>query len=198
MSRTFLPRLFLLGLVLMGLAACNNAPPVRPVFPDIRFTDKPPMPLAVGSIQVQITFQPSFKPPEVEHLFPVPPARAMEAWSRDRLRITGGPGSARVTIRNAMVTETSLPKTGGITGAVTKEPSERYDATLEMSVEILDDRGFALRTVTGRASRSQSVLEGITPNDRDKAQYEMTRAVMADLDQTLETEIRNNFGTYLQ
>jgi hypothetical protein len=42
------------------------------------------------------------------------------------------------------------------------------------------------------------VPEGITPNQRDQVWYEMTRAIMAYVDQELERQLRDNFTFYVQ
>jgi len=184
--------------VLAAVAACNTAPP-RPTYPDIRFTTQPPIRLAVSSVDVRSEYKPTFQSPHVEHLFPVPPAQAAENWAHDRLQAGGGGARARFTIQDASVIETELKKkTEGITGAFKKEPTERYDATLRGMLEIVDERGFALRTVTVKVVRSQSVIEGITPNERDQTWYDMTKALMGDFDQQMSAEISANLGGYFQ
>lgn len=192
-------RLLTVVLALAGtLAACDTAPP-RPTFPDIRFTGEPPIRLAVSAVDVRDDFKPSFQAPHVEHLFPVPPERALENWARDRLVAAGGTARARFVIVNASVTETELKKKDeGITGAFTKEPAERYDATVQAKLDILDASGLPVRSVSVEAERSQSVLEGITPNQRDETWYNLTKALMADFDRKMSAEISANFGGYFQ
>jgi hypothetical protein len=185
-------------LLTIPLAACETPPP-RPSFADIRFTQQPPIRLAVSAVEVKSDFMPSFQPPHVEHLYPVPPARAMENWARDRLVAAGGDARARFVIEDASVTEAELKKKEeGITGAFTKEPAQRYDAVVQATLEILDARGLAVRTATVKASRSQTVLEGITPNDREKAWYNMTKELMADFDHQMSAEISGHFGGYFK
>jgi predicted metal-dependent TIM-barrel fold hydrolase len=153
----------------------------------------------VAAIDVRNDYQPSFRAPHVEHLFPVPPTRALETWAHDRLKAVGSAGRARFTIKNAEVIEVELKKASeGIRGALTTEPAQRYDMALEASLDVLDEHGLPLRTVTVKAARSQTVLEGITPNQREETWYAMTKSMMADFDRQMETEIRNNFGPYLQ
>lgn len=185
--------------LLAGLAACDTSPP-RPTYPDIRFISEAPIRLAVSTIDVRSEYKPTFQSPHVEHLFPVPPAQAAENWARDRLKAGGsGAVSARFTIQDASVIETELKKKSeGISGAFKKEPTERYDATLRAALEIVDAHGLALRTVTVKVVRSQSVLEGITPNERDQTWYDMTKALMADFDQQMSAEISANLGGYFQ
>jgi hypothetical protein len=181
--------------ILVVLAGCSTPPP-RPIFPDIRYTGAAPIRLDVAAIDVRDDYQPPLRPPNVDHLFPVPPARAAENWARDRLRATGTRGRAVFILRNASVIETELPQTPGITGALTTQPAQRYDVTLQATLQIVDAQGLPLRTANVTATRSQSVLEGITPNERDHAWYDMTNAVMQDFDRQMESEIRNNFGQY--
>jgi hypothetical protein len=179
------------------LAACESPPP-RPTFPDIHFTGAP-IRLAVSAVEVQSEFKPSFEAPHVEHLFPVPPQRALENWAHDRLVAAGGPARARFVINDASVVETVLKKKEeGISGAFTKEPSERYDATVQATLSIIDEHGLAVRTVAVKAGRTQSVLEGITPNERERTWYEMTKALMDDFDKQMEIEISSHFGGYFK
>lgn len=182
-----------------ALAACQSPPPA-PTFPDIHFTGEAPIRLAVSAVEVQSDFRPSYQPPHVEHLFPIPPQHAMENWAHDRLLAAGGSNAhARFVIENASVVEVRLKKKHeGISGAFTTEPAERYDATLGARLDILDDHGVAVRSVEVTVTRSQSVLEGITPNDRDKTWYAMTRAMMTDFDQKMSAEISAHFGGYFQ
>jgi hypothetical protein len=186
------------ALALLGTLAACESPPARPTYPDIRFTDLPPIRLAVSGVEIRNNFKPIFRAPNVEHLFPVPPERAAENWAHDRLVAAGGTVRARFTIQDASVVEVELPKKTGITEAFTKEPAERYDATLSVTLELVDDHGFALRTVSSEATRSQAVLEGITPNERDQTWYDMTKALMSDFNQRMSSEIRANFGGYFQ
>ena len=189
-------RAFLLAA--LTLAACETPPPPRPTFPDIRFTERPPMRIDAAAVDIERQFRPTLRPPNVEHLFPVSPERAMENWARDRLQATATSRRVRVRIVDASVREVELPRTGGVRGAFTTDQAQRYDATVEMSVDIMGDRGFAERSVTAKAARSRSVPENITPNDREMAWYQLTKELMADLDVELERQIRSNFGFLVQ
>ena len=181
------------------LAACTSPPP-PPSFPDIHFTGEPPIRLAVSTIEIQSDFKPTFQSPHVEHLFPVTPAHAMENWVHDRLVAAGGSNTyARFIIRDASVVEVELKnKSEGITGAFTKEPAQRYDATLSATLQIIDEHGLPVRSIDVQASRSQSVLEGITPNQRDQTWYDMTKALMADFDKEMSAKISASLGGYFQ
>jgi len=191
-----IPRRSVLALAL-ALAACSTPPP-HPIYPDIRFTAEPPIRLDVAAIDIRDDYRPPLRPPNVEHLFPVPPARALENWARDRLQAAGKTGRALFTIGTASATETALPKTTtGITGALTTEPAYRYDLSIEAKLQILDDHGVPIRTSSVRTSRSQSVLEGISPDERDKTWYDMTVAAMGDFDKQMAIEMGNNFGQFL-
>jgi hypothetical protein len=186
------------ALALVGmLTACDTAPP-RPTYPEIHFTGAPAIRLAVAGVDIQNTFKPTFRSPNVEHLFPVPPARAAENWANDRLQAAGGAQRARYTIQEASVTETELKKKTGLTATFTKEPAEQYDATLRVTLEIVDAHGLAVRTIAVKATRSQGVLEGITPNERDQTWYDLTKALMADFDQQMSSEISAHFGGFFQ
>jgi hypothetical protein len=180
------------------LTACESAPP-RPNFPDIHITGGAPIRLAVGGVDIRNDYKASFQPPHVEHLFPIPPAHAMENWARERLVAAGSNARAVFTISDASVVETELKKKEeGITGAFTKEPAQRYDATVEATLSIIDERSAPVRTVTVKAFRSQTVLEGITPNEREQAWYDMTKALMNDFDRQMSAEISAHFGGYFQ
>jgi len=191
------PRLLaIVGLAFALLGGCTTPPP-RPTFADLRYTDQPPLRLDVAAIEVRDEYQAPFKAPNVDHLFPVPPDKAAVNWAHDRLKTVGKTRRAVFVLQNASVTETELPKkTQGLTGALTTEPAQRYDLKLQAMVEIVDDQGLPLRTVSVTATRAQSVLEGITPNQRDQTWYDMTKAAMADFDQQMESQIRSNFGIY--
>jgi hypothetical protein len=191
-------RALMLSMACSGLLAGCDSPPPPPLFPDIRFNDGPPIALKVSSISIRSHFQPQFHPPYVEHLFPESPQRAIDTWARDRLRAVGGDGIAIFTIVDAAVTETELPRTGGIKGEFTTQAAERYDAVAQARLEIMGPDGFAVRSASATVRRSQSVLEGISPNDRDQAWYDMTRALARDFDRQMTGEIRNNFGNYAE
>ena len=190
-------RAFFAAAAALTLTACETPPP-RPTFADIHFTERPPMRIDAAAVDIERQFRPTLRPPNVEHLFPVSPERAMENWARDRLQATGTSRRVRVRIVDASVREVELPRTGGVRGAFTTDQAQRYDATVEMSVDIMGERGFAERSVTAKAARSRSVPENITPNDRELAWYQLTKELMADLDVELERQIRSNFGFLVQ
>jgi hypothetical protein len=174
-----------------ALAACESPPP-PPTFPDIHFTSEAPIRLSVSNVAVQSNFRPSYRAPQVEYRFPVTPEHAMENWAHDRLVAAGGSNAyARFVIEDASVVEVQLKKKDeGITGAFTKEPAERYDATLSVRLDILDEHGLPVRSVEVKVTRSQSVL--------DQTWYDMTKAMMADFDQQMSAEISSHFGGYFQ
>lgn len=185
-------------LLLLLAAGCANPPP-HPVYPEIRFSGTPLQLDAEDVLAIEETYKPSFRDPNVEHLFPVPPVKALENWPRDRVRAAGSGtrNHVRFTIIEAGVRETPLEKTPGLQGAFTREQSERYDGVVEGRLEIVDDRRFVSHSASARITRSQTVPEGITPNERERVWYDMTRAMMADFDKAMEQNVREHFGTAL-
>ena len=190
-------RVFFCLVLAAGLAACSSEPP-PPRFPDIRFNRETPIRLDVARIDLVSRFQPSFAAPEVEHEFAVPPQRALENLCKDRFEAIS-PGSGRVarfTIDDASVDEIDLPLKEGIKGAFTTQQAQRYDGHVAVRIEIVDEQGTPVRTASAQASRSRSVDEDITPNQRDQVWYDMSRDLAQSLDQELERQIDASFYPY--
>jgi len=175
-------------LVIALLAACSSEP--QKPLPELTFVHQPPIRLNVASLEVVSTYKEARKPPHVEHKFQTPPEEALKRWAESRLRPMGRAESARYTVINAAVTEESLAKTEGIAGAFKKEPSERYTATVEAQLEILNADGRLIQLASARATRSRSVMEDAKPEERERMWFELLEALMKDFDKEMERAIR--------
>jgi hypothetical protein len=166
-------------------------------FADLTFGYLGQIALDAARVEVVQEFRSAGAKPNVEHLFPIPPAAAVARWAEDRLKPAGRFRLCRVVVKDAAVVEVPLPKTGGIKGWFTTDQSERYDATVEVTVEIRDDTGRNAYA-TARVKRSQTVEDGTPPNKRREVWYAMTEKLMADLDKELERAIRQYLAAYLR
>ena len=191
-----LPLIALAAALAAALASCVTPPP-RPAFPELTWAHLQPFALDVAEIEITSDYLPPLAPPHVEHLFPTPPQEAAERWARDRLRAAGGQDRATVVITDARVIETKLAGSGGLTGLFTTEQAERYDAAVEVVIEIRSDRGFLDGLVRARAERSLTVPEDLTLNEREEVWFELVEALMADLNAELEANIQAHLQRFL-
>ncbi|MHA1113257.1 MAG: hypothetical protein ACTSRY_01975 [Alphaproteobacteria bacterium] len=189
-------RVAVLGLALLALVACETPPP-ETGFPALTFAHLGQIRLDVAEIEVVEASPPPLKPPNVEHLFPTSPADAMRRWVRDRLRAEGRAGHAKLTIGRAEVVETKLKKTKNLRGLFTVDQSERYDANLEVMLEIRDARGFRAAFVKASAERMRSIAENASAADRDRLFFQITEGLMADIDRSLEVNIRRHLSKFV-
>lgn len=167
-------------------------------FPQISFAHLQPISLNVARIEMENRYFSPATRPNVEHEFPVSPAALASNWGRDRLRAVGASGVARVIVRRASVVEVPLKRTTGVTGAFTRDQSERYEAVIDMMVELRDATGNVRVTVESTAKRSRSVSENISLNDREKIWFEMTESMMADLNTALENQVRIHMKEWIR
>jgi hypothetical protein len=193
--RLHLAALAAAGGALLALAGCETPAPGNR-FPELGYSHLPQLSLAVGRIDIVQEYRPPSQPPNVEHMFPVRPAAAAERWARDRLKAAGGPGELRVVIVRAAVVEVPLKQSGGIRGAFTNEQAERYDGEMEMRLELTAPE--ASGTVSARAERRRTVPEDISLADREKVWFQLTEAMMNDLNESLERQVKKNFANWLR
>jgi hypothetical protein len=123
----------------------------------------------------------------------------MRRWAQDRLAASGTEGRfARFVILDAKVIETNLPRTGGLTGAFTKDQSQRYDLSMSAAIEVREERGnFRSGYATASTSRSRTVREDISVNEREKVWFEMLEQAMNELNTELERQIKANMARFL-
>jgi hypothetical protein len=190
-----LPALALLAVLV--IAGCTNAPPPPPKFAPITFTQYGPIRLSVSQVETVQEYTPPLQPPNVDHLFPVTPSAVAQRWPTDRLVANGGGYTARFVVQRASAVEVALPRSEGIRGAFTTDQAYRYDAVIEVALEIRNDRGFRDAVVTARVERSRSVAEDITVNDREKVWYEMSKDMGVALNTELDRNIRATLGRYI-
>ena len=186
------------AVMVVALAGCQSAPPPQR-FPELTYGHLGVMRLDVERIEIVNEYQAPLAPPNVDHLFSTPPERALRRWAQDRLAASGTPGRyARFVITDAKVTETNLPRTTGITGAFTKDQSQRYDLSMSAAIEIREDRGnFRTGYATASTSRSRTVREDISVNDREKVWFEMLEQAMNEINTELERQIKANMARFL-
>jgi hypothetical protein len=180
----------------LALAACETQVPVQRL-PEITFGHLPKIGLNVADLQVVNDYKPTFQEPNIEHLMSVPPATVMQRWAEQRLEARGVTNAAKFTIVDAQVKASPLKVDSGITGAFKVEQSVRYDATVAGMLEIFDDRGFRRAFASARVSRSRTVPENASVNEREKVWFELIEALMRDFDAEMEQNIRAHVGGFV-
>ena len=181
----------------LALSACELTPPSGD-FPELTYGNLAPLRFDVASVEVEQAYQPSSEAPNVELLFPVRPDQAAANWGRDRLQAVGASRRMRYIVREAPVIETALKTKTGLTGVVTRDQSERYEARLTIEVEILDEGGRMEGSAMARVDRSVTVTENATLHEREKAWYGLTQKLMNDMNTQLEDTLKKVFFRYLR
>jgi hypothetical protein len=189
-------RLMVALAALITLAACETKPPVARLA-EISFAGKRPIQLDVGQLEIVPEYQSPAKRPHVEHLMPVSPEAATVRWAQERLRPVGRTGSARVVIKDARVVEVALKTDKSFTGMFKEEQAERYDAVLDVAIQILDERHMPVADVLARATRSRTVPEGVSLNERDRVLHDVTESLVRDIDSQMDGLIRSYLGRWV-
>lgn len=194
-----LPSFLRVGVVALvaAVAACETTVPTQK-FSDITFTHMQPIRIDVADVEYIQEYVPPQAPPNVEHLFPVQPAATVRQWAADRLLATGVTRRLRVILVDASVTEAPLDTKGGISGFLTNEQAVRYEATFEVRLELIDDRGMPEGHARAVAQRSRTAPENITLNARDQLWFDLTEDLMKTLDAELESVIRTYLSRYVR
>ena len=187
---------FRLSRLMLALAACESQPVVQKL-PELSFADKRPFQLNVGQLEIVPEYQPTGRKPNVEHLMPLSPENATVRWAQDRLRPMGKSGFARVLIKEAKVVEVPLSTDKGFTGMFKDQQSERYEGSLDVAIQILDERHFPIADVVARANRTHTVAEGATLNERDKVLYELSEGLIRDIDTQMESLVRSYLSRWV-
>ena len=195
--RRFRPPMSVVMIAFAGLllSACNTPPNVNR-FDQINFQHLPDIKLDVAEVVVEQSYDPPNLPPNVDHLFEVSPSQTAMRWAGDRLVVGGARRQARFIVREASVVEVPLETSKGLTGFLTLDQTERYQAKIEVELQIIDGDRVAGSTVV-RAKRSITVPEDITLNEREGIWYQLTQKIMNDLNGELEKAIDTHYGAYL-
>lgn len=187
------------ALLAVLLVACNTPDPYARLA-EMTFEHRGDIRLDVAAVDIATEYRAPLAAPHVEHLFPVAPEAAMRRWAQDRLTATGASGRrARFVVKDARVVEEKLARTQGIRGAFTRDQTERYTITLEATLQIVGPRPATSEAfAVARATRSRTVAESVTVNQREQAWYELLEEAMRDLDSEFERQIRGNLAQYLR
>ncbi len=184
------------GLGGAGLAGCQTRPGV-PRRDDPSFENLPRLRLDVARIAVEDRSRPVGR--TIDDTLALPPAQAARLWANQRLEAVGRSGTGVFTIVEAQVRETELPRTTtGIRGAFTKEQTHRYDAVLDVTLEIKDAAGLRVAAAAARVTRSNTLREDMSLAQRDRLIADLVAGLVGDMNSQIEPAMRQYLGTHLR
>ena len=189
-------KFFLAIVALFAITACTTSAPTTPT-PTINFSDSPKINVNVAQIEVIEAYKSPFAAPNIEHLMPYSPADAMQLWIKDRLRAVGSDKLLQITIVDAHVIESKLPKTQGLKGLFTIDQDKKYDARLEVEMRIYGDAALSEADTSVSVTRSITIPENASVNSRTAAYVKMIHDLMEIMDARLEKNMHEYMNNYI-
>ncbi len=180
------------------VTACAQAPGTYIPKP-LSFGKQVPIRLDVAEIRVIDNYHPPLQPPNVEHEFPVMPATIVKQWLAQRVQAVGSKGVFEVTIEDASVKATDLPKTTGFEGLFANDQDVRFDGRLNVMLRLYDGVN-AISAASGDViiTRSRTSGEDASINDRTRLFEEMGKDMATSFDMEATLRLRQYFMPYMR
>lgn len=198
MMRSQLAKLFAIATLALGTLALGGcASNVElPTYADITFKSSSPIPLAIGSVSSEIAYVDPLTTPHVGHEFPVSLPETAARWAQDRIQPVASGGTFSLIVLEASAVEAELETKKGITGLVTDDQAQLYTATVSATLKAEDASGLNAAETTVKVSRSRSVPEGASFNERERIWYQLSEEVMADYNTALEQAVQTHMTRF--
>ena len=166
-----------------------EAPSVEP-----RFNNSGKIELNVNKIDVVSEFTPSFRRPNVEHLFPNSIEKTARLWAHDRLEAVdySSPKTAKVIIKDASVTEELEPVDG-----VFEKDRLKYRATLYIIIRVTDGNDLSSAGTEVEAWRELTIPADTAIEDKEKYWNKMVYDLFNDFNQRMDYNIRKYLNVYV-
>jgi hypothetical protein len=179
---------------LAGAAAAERAPilPDPPVLPQFN--------LDVAEIRIV----PAHAAPPgatAESSVPFSPKEALEAWAKTHLQAVGRRWQAWIVIRDASITARPVrPRTESWRDWFRRQPVERYDAVLELALEIRDDAGRVRAQTVARAVHARFLMDDHRDYRRERVTQlqRLTDEIIAAALKRLEGELHINLARWVR
>ena len=194
MYHSILNLVLVTALVLVS-GACTTIP--NNDLPELTFRHLKPISLGVVKIELTSISNSEKNSETLVNRFPISPHTALKKWALHRLQLAGNAGTARFIIIKANVTETKLNRDKTITGLFKQEASERYDASVEGRLEILDKQGSLIGAANSSASWSQTVREDTSLTERRRIWFSMIEKLMARFNDNMEEQIQRYLKKFI-
>jgi hypothetical protein len=169
-----------------------NEPPPAPILPQFK--------LAVAEIQIV----PAYAAPPgagADTAVPFAPKTALELWAKTHVQAAGRQGQAWIVIRDASISARKVaPQTGTWRDWFRRQPVERYDAVLELELQIRDDAGRIRAQTVARAAHARFLMDDYRDYRRERATQlqALTDEIIAAALKRLEGEVRTNLARWVR
>jgi len=196
-------RAILAALSALALGACAGGkdgeqraervkePPPAPVLPQFN--------LAVAEIQIVPAYA-AGPGAGADSEVPFAPKSALETWAKTHVRAVGRQDQARIVIRDASITAKKVPPGVRVRDWFRRQPVERYEAVLELELQIRDDVGRLRAQTTARATHARFLMDDHRDYHRERATelQALTDEIIAAALKRLEGEVRTNMARWLR
>ncbi len=188
-----------IGLVLAlgGMLSACDVPMPETKLPEVDYSSLMPYEMNVGQLEIASKYNAPGRAPNVDHLMTPSPEAELKRWAQSRLQPMGTSRSLRFTIVDAALTETPLKTESGLGVMFKKQPIARYDVSLRASLQVLDDNRAVLGESSINVTRYQTILEGASVHEREKARAGLLKAAMEDANTQMDREIRSHLKKWL-
>lgn len=177
------------------LTACVEGPPAGTPM-DLTFDNMKPLEINAARIEVVDKYVPPMRDPNIEHKFRPTPYAAARKLIEKQLQPVGMENTLRAVIEDASVVREELPTQTGVMDYFHQEPSEKLKAKILVRFELVNPAApdIVLGHAEVIARRDKTLMESISPAERDRATYGLTSDLMDDLNDGLRSIVLNTFG----
>jgi hypothetical protein len=170
--------LLLTGFVLSGCGG-DEVPPPPQSFPPLRYDYLLPLRFNVASVDIENHYART-DPSDVAALSPEPPVQALTQMAQDRVLPGGSSGRAVFVIENAAILRRGPTLSGNMT----------------VRLDVLASDGQRAGYAEASVSRIRTLGSG--SEDLRSALYDMTKAMMDDMNVEFEYQVRHSLKDWLQ
>lgn len=167
-------------------------PPPAPVLPQFN--------LAVAEIKIVPAYAPG-PGATAEQSVPFAPRAALETWAKTHVQAKGRQGQAWVVIRDASISAKQVPpRTANWRDWFRRQPVERYDAVLELELQIKDDAGRTRAQTVARATHARFLMDDYRDYQRERTTQlqALSDEIIAAALKRLEGEVRVNLARWVR